>query len=154
MSNGTARVNFLEEDIVSNPLQVITSGAKGNKFSIPFAINEQVACLMDENLEFGVILGAVYDAKNTPPGGASAQSVDLVFGANKVQIKIDSFSGSLTLEVDGDVTVKCSNASIEGDLSVTGTIEATGDVKAGTISLMTHTHTSAASGSPTSTPIP
>lgn len=157
---GTVRVKFLQEDIVSNPLQVVVSGTKNNKFSIPYSINEQVACMMDENLEFGVVLGAVYDSKNRPPDTASAQSIDIIIGANKLQIKIDAQGGNLTLEVAGNVDVKCNNATIDattttikGDLDVKGSIDAVGDVKSGTVSLLMHMHTSASSGSPTSPPI-
>lgn len=160
-NKGTARVKFLQEDIVSNPLQVVTPGAKDIKFSIPFSINEQVACLMDDNLEFGVILGAVFDSNNTPPSSASNKSIDIIIGATKLQLKIDAQGGNLTLEVEGDVNVKCSSAKIEasktvvqGDLDVTGTIQANVDVKAGAVSLLTHVHTSAPSGSPTSPPLP
>lgn len=132
---GLVRVKFLEEDIVSNPLQVLVPGSKMDKYSLPFSINEQVACAMDDNLEFGVVMGAVYSDSDTPPGSSSINSIDIVLGANKVQIKIDKEAGNLTLQVDGDVNIKCNKAIIEasdtnidGDLNVTGMIKATGEI--------------------------
>lgn len=164
---GMVRVKFLEENIVSNPLQVLVPGTKDDKYSFPFSINEQVACAMDDNLEFGVVMGAVYSDSDTPPGSASINSIDIVIGANKVQIKIDKEAGNLTLQVSGDVNIKCDKAkigatdtNIDGDLNVTGMIKATGeimssvDVKGGSISLIQHLHTSGGSGSPTSPPLP
>ena len=61
-----ARVKFLDDGIVSAPLQIVVMGALSTKFFHIFDINEQVACLMDENSEDGVILGAVFSDDITP----------------------------------------------------------------------------------------
>jgi hypothetical protein len=58
------------------------------------------------------------------------------------------------LEVADDGFKFTGDVEIEGKLEVDGDIEATGDVKAGLISLLTHTHISAAPGSPTGPPRP
>lgn len=63
---GLARVSFEGDGIVSAPLQCIVRKSKSIKESYPFEINEQVACLMNDDLRTGVILGATYN-KNTLP---------------------------------------------------------------------------------------
>jgi len=64
-----ARVTFMDDGIVSAPLQIITLGALNNKFFHMFDINEQVAVLMDEDSVEGVILGAVFNDGTNPDGG-------------------------------------------------------------------------------------
>lgn len=71
------------------------------------------------------------------------------------------------LDITGDISINgkvdvTGDISIKGDVDVTGGISATGEISsqvdvvvntvAGSVSLLTHTHTSAAPGSPTSTP--
>jgi len=53
-----------------------------------------------------------------------------------------------TINIEGDLNVT------EGNVTIAGTMAATGDVTAAGISVQTHTHTSEAVGSPTSPPIP
>jgi len=64
-----ARVTFMDDGIVSAPLQIVTMGALNNKFFHMFDINEQVAVLMDEDSVEGVILGAVFNDDTNPDGG-------------------------------------------------------------------------------------
>jgi phage baseplate assembly protein gpV len=63
------------------------------------------------------------------------------------------------LEVAGTATfaagvIAQSFAGPSGGAAKVADLEATGDVKAGSVSLKNHRHTSAASGSPTSEPLP
>lgn len=67
-ANGYARVTFTDDGIVSDWLQFLTIGALKDKFSYTLEINEQVACVMDENSEEGVILGALFNDKSKPSG--------------------------------------------------------------------------------------
>lgn len=78
---GLAKVQFKEDGIETDWLPVLQRNTKKNKhFHIPDT-DEHVACVMDENAENGVILGAVY-SKNENPGG--------VKGADKVGVEFES----------------------------------------------------------------
>ena len=73
-SRAYCRVEFDEDGITSAFLPILVAGALENKyFSMP-AINEQVVCLMDENCEQGVILGALYSQADKPTGFAEGDS--------------------------------------------------------------------------------
>ncbi len=99
---GFARVKFLDDDIVSDWLQIVVMGAISTKFFHIFDINEQVACLMDENSEDGVILGALYNDGNPANGNK-----DVV----KVQFPDDSFieynreTHEYNININGDVNI-------------------------------------------------
>jgi len=169
-AKGYARVTFTDDGIVSDWLQVLTLGAIKDSFSHTFSINEQVACLMDENSEEGVILGALNNDK-TPPNGAGDGIFRVKFEDNSV-IEYNKNTHKYSINIIGEVditapVIKLTGAvAIAGALTVTGTIsapsgapltgnlEVLGDMKAGTVSLKTHVHTSATPGNPTTAPIP
>ncbi len=74
-----------------------------------------------------------------------AQDGDLVVtlvGGNAV---ID-VTGDITVDATGNVTITAPTVAIEGDLTVTGTVTATGDVVGATKSLSTHTHNETGTG--------
>jgi phage baseplate assembly protein V len=96
-----ARVTFMDDDIVSDWLQICVMGALSNKFFHMFDINEQVACLMDEHSDDGVILGALFNDKTPPAGG----NKDVV----RVQFSDDSF-------------VEYNRATHEYNINVKGTV--------------------------------
>jgi len=171
------RVKFLADNIVSMPLPVLVAATKSNKhYHLP-DIGEQVVCLMDENLETGVIVGAIYSQVDEVPtaNGGDVESVTFSDGA---EFKYDRANNQLDISgvryinitADGDIVITCDTAHIDaangvditGNVEVAGTITATGnivttaDVKAGAgglITLLTHKHPTAATGAP-STPIP
>lgn len=97
MAAGTVRVHFTDEDIVSNPLPVSVPAGKEDKFSFPFAINEQVWCLMDANGKFGVVGGAIYSAKDKPAPTASKDKITASIN-DKLVIEIDRSAGKLKIE--------------------------------------------------------
>jgi phage baseplate assembly protein V len=72
-AKGTARVHFDDIDIVSGWLPIIYKRTFADKESDPLEEKEHVACLMDERLENGVILGAIYSTEDTPPETADAE---------------------------------------------------------------------------------
>lgn len=173
---GTCRVKFLSDDIVSKPLQICMQGAQDNKFHAPFAINELVACLVDENNEDGVVLGALYNDDDTP-SGATGDNVRIVFKDGSV-IDYDFAAHKLTIDMPtADVVANCKKADISasgkvtinapagieinGDVSITGTMTASGDitssteVTAQTIKLTTHVHSGVQpGGGTTAVPVP
>lgn len=123
-SKGLARVKFNGEDgMVSYWLPMSMPGTKDGKFIIPFIINEHVWCMMDENLEFGVIGGAIYDRGNSPDGGDNekvsvqfAGSLRVEFDRNSKTLSIDGI-GDINIDINGTgkgkVNIKCDTAVIE-----------------------------------------
>jgi len=61
-----ARIRFDEDDSTSYWLCVLQIKTLKDKFYVMPDIGEQVACLMDNNSEEGVILGAVYSDRDKP----------------------------------------------------------------------------------------
>lgn len=59
-----ARVHFGDDDSTSYWLPVLQTKTLKDKFYVMPDIGEQVVCLMDENSEDGVILGAIYSTED------------------------------------------------------------------------------------------
>jgi phage baseplate assembly protein V len=137
-SKGLGRVKFDGEDnIVSDWLPISVPGSRDGKFSIPFIVNEHVWCLMDQNLEHGIIGGAIYDAKNQPESGDNNKvRVSFVSGLWVEYDRNDknlSIGGTGDIDIDingtglGKVNIKCNQATIE---SLTGAeLKATTEIK-------------------------
>jgi len=102
-AKGYARVTFTDDGIVSDWLQFVTMGAIKDNFSHTFSINEQVACLMDENSEEGVILGAIFNDK-TPPNNGGDGIFRVKFDDNSV-IEYDRNSHEYTLDIKGKINI-------------------------------------------------
>lgn len=165
---GLARVEFKEDGIVSQFLPVLVPNTKDVKFKLPVSIGEQVACLMDEHAERGVILGAVYSKADTPNSDFSSmdpQSYGVTF-PNGVYIEvkpnglIDISSPNLIYIRSNQSIEMLANVHIVGDLTIDNDVFATnmqaaGEVSAagGTINLTTHTHIGNL-GSPTGPALP
>jgi phage baseplate assembly protein V len=178
---GLYRVRIDEDDIKTKFIPVVVPNSKSTKFEAPLEVGEHVALLMDERAEDGIIVGAIYSEADKPENGAGENVWRTTF-ADGSYIKFDKSSGDLTVNTKGkvivesasDVEITCTKLKVTGDvevngsitgsngLEVTGKIEATGniestagDVKALTISLLTHVHGGVTPGlSPTSTPLP
>lgn len=90
-----ARVNFGDDDSTSFWLPILQTKTLKDKFySIP-DIGEQVACLMDENSEDGVILGSIYSTEDVPVVTSEKQiSLNL---ENNALINIDKETNTLTI---------------------------------------------------------
>jgi len=102
-SKGYARVTFTDDGIVSDWLQFLTLGAIKDNFSHTFSINEQVACLMDENSEEGVILGAIFNDK-TPPADGGEGIFRVKFEDNSV-IEYNRNTSEYTLDIKGKINI-------------------------------------------------
>lgn len=124
-AKGYARVTFTDDGIVSDWLQVLTIGAIKDSFSHTFSINEQVACLMDENSEEGVILGALNNDK-TPPNGAGDGIFRVKFEDDSV-IEYNKNTNKYTLDINGEVSIKSS--SVVNIESVTANVNASAIAK-------------------------
>jgi len=116
---GYARVTFTDDGIVSDWLQVCVMGAISNKFTHTFNINEQVACLMDENSEEGVIIGALYN-DSTAPNGAGEGVFRVKFEDDSV-IEYNKNTNNYNLDIKGNVTIKGVNVDVtaSGNANIT-----------------------------------
>jgi phage baseplate assembly protein gpV len=68
--NCKAKVQFDDNKIVSKYLPISVNVSFGDSHTFSYEINTPVFCIMDDNLENGVIGGAIYN-KNTLPKGAA-----------------------------------------------------------------------------------
>jgi len=160
---GFARVSFDEVGMVSGWLSLPSFGTKTAKIWCPVAINSQVACLMDDMCEQGVIVEALWSKTDMPPKWAKENIIGIQF-SNGAMVLYDSEANELTVEApDSDVHLICTNLNISGNVNITGdllvsdTIRADNDVRVGEpglgVSLKKHMHPTAGTGSP-STPFP
>ena len=149
-----ARVNFGDDDSTSYWLPILQTKTLKDKFYSMPDINEQVVCLMDQNSEDGVILGAIYSSEDKPAVTSEKQlSVNLENGS---QINADKETDTLTvifqnIKLVGDITH-------EGILTNTNGIKSDADITDKTSSMQdmrdvynSHNHTGN-QGSPTSSP--
>lgn len=168
-NTGRFRVRFDDQDIVSGWLPAMVKNTLNNQDEAWFDINEHVICLMDENLDHGVILGSFYSKNETPV--VKNKDIRSVTFSDGSFIKFDRVAKKLTISCEGDVeVVKAVNVNIkastkiklDSDVEVTGKLTVTndiesqtgiikaslGDVKAGptSVSLLTHVHAGVTSG--------
>lgn len=150
-----ARVTFLDDGIVSDWLQIVVMGAISNEFFHIFDINEQVACMMDENSEEGVILGAVFNDRKSPSlGGTDIVSVkfsdnsSIEYNRSTHEYNIN-VSGNINISSSGEtmissssvvmvqaemVDISASNISISGNTILAGNLNVSGVITAPTVS--------------------
>lgn len=130
-----ARVQFPDHDnMVSAWLPVGVQKSEGDcDYWLP-DLNTQVACLMDENYEFGVVVCAIYSDADLPP----ISNPDLYYKQFKdgTVIQYDRAAHKLTANVQGTVdltaTGNITSASPlwthNGNLKVNGHVVASGNV--------------------------
>jgi len=138
-----ARVNFGDDDSVSYWLPVIQTKTLKDKFYSMPDIGEQVVCLMDENSEDGVILGAIYS------------NIDTTVSKSEKEISANFENGSYinanketnTLTVNFSKIKLIGNIEHEGVLTNTNGIKSNADITDKTSSMQSmrdtynsHTH--------------
>lgn len=146
-AKGLARVQFDDDNITSAWLPILTNGSGGNKFTHAFDVNEQVACLMDQQSENGVILGALYSQDEVPPV-TSADIVAVKF-ADDTLVKYDRAAHKLSVVI-GTTEMEVGTAGFKikrGAETIKAVLSDLLD------QLVAETHISAAPGSPTSAPV-
>lgn len=159
--NCTAKVLFEDQDeAVSYDLFVINQNTQNNQdYWLP-DVNEAVLCLfLPIGIETGFILGSYYSEVDKPANtNPNVRSIGFKDGT---VIQYNRETHKLIVDCVGDVEISCKNASISaqtkvsvtaplveinGNLKVSGTIEAVGviksdsDVQAGGISGKNHIH--------------
>ena len=155
-SKGMFRVRFAEDNIVSPWLSGLVPNTKNNKWALPYTLNEHVACILDDDAESGVILGAVYSAASQPVITDGKFGVTFSDGS---KVEFNPSNGKLVVEAKGTVEIKAApKVVIDADLEVKGKIDATGNVTADgevtaratstNVKLSTHMHPTAGTGPP------
>lgn len=100
-----ARVQFPDkEGLVSPWLPVVTAFAQANRSYRMPDLGEQVACLMDDNLESGCIVGSVYGGSETPP--EESGDIIAVHFSDGTIIRYDRKEKTLTVQCVGKVLVE------------------------------------------------
>ena len=152
--NVQARVSFEDDESTSYWLSVLQTKTLKDKFYAMPDIGEQVACLMDENSEDGVILGAIYSTEDVSTTQSEKQlSVNLEDGS---YINADKENQMLTVAFSKMKLI--GNIEHEGTFTNTAGIKSNSDITDKTSSMQAmrdtynpHTHTGN-QGSPTSVP--
>lgn len=149
-----ARVQFAEDGMNSYWLAVLLNRTLHDKFYSMLPIGEQVACLMDDNSEEGVILGAIYTSEDTPVIETEKQySVNFEDGTFA---KIDKETQTLTLvfpnmHLIGNITHEGTLLNTDGIISQADITDKKSSMQAMRDIYNPHKHTGN-QGSPTSTP--
>lgn len=142
--NVQARVSFEDDESTSFWLPVLQTKTLKDKFYAMPDIGEQVACLMDENSEDGVILGAIYSAEDVSTTQSEKQlSVNLEDGS---YINADKENKTLTVAFSKMKLI--GNIEHEGTFTNTAGIKSNADITDKTSSMQamrdvynSHTHT-------------
>ena len=142
--NVRARVNFEDDESTSFWLPIIQTKTLKDKFYAIPDIGEQVACLMDENSEDGVILGAIYSTEDVSTTQSEKQlSVNLEDGS---YINADKENKTLTVAFSKMKLI--GNIEHEGTFTNTAGIKSNADITDKTSSMQamrdvynSHTHT-------------
>ena len=149
-----ARVQFAQDNMTSFWLPILQAKTFKDKFYVIPDVGEQVACLMDENAEDGVILGAIYTTEETPINKTEKQAAANFEDGSFVNI--DKEAQTLTLSFPNIRLI--GNITHEGTLSNSAGITSSADItdKKSSMQAMrniynAHKHTGN-QGSPTSAP--
>lgn len=157
------------EDLQSDWLPVLTLGAGGNQFYCLPDVGALVACVLDEQGESGVVLGAIFNEDDPVP--ATSRNLHVLQYSNGTRIQHNRKTGDILIKTSGTVTIEADcviqkTLTVNGLLTYTagmagsggggaaatisGSLKATGDITAGNISLQNHTHMEQGDGAPTS----
>ena len=92
-----ARVEFSNDNMTSYWLPILQKKTLKDKYYSVLDVGEQVACLMDENCEDGIILGAIYTNLDNVPAVTKEQHL-IKFSDNSL-IEYNKETQTLTINV-------------------------------------------------------
>lgn len=131
-SSCRCRVEFAAEGIVSDWLPIVVPGTQNNKYFTLPDIGEQVVCLMDNRLENGVILGAIYSEADTPSNDVQGDDIAGVEFEDGTKVFFDRAASKLTVDTSGEVEIiAAGGVKIDGDVDITGDLDVSGNISAG-----------------------
>lgn len=117
--NVLARVNFGDDDLTSFWLPVLQTKTLKDKFYVMPDVGEQVACLMDENSEDGVILGAIYSSEDKP----------ILQSEKEMGINLDCEASVHANKEEQTLTVIFKKMKLIGDIEHDGNLKNTKGIK-------------------------
>ena len=149
-----ARVNFADDESTSYWLPIIQSKTMKDKFFVMPDIGEQVACLMDENSEDGVILGAIYTSLDEVPAISNLQHLIKFEDGSFIEFNRDTQMLTIvakTLNIVADVINTGKFENTDGIVSNSDITDKTSSMQSMRDTYNAHNHTGN-QGSPTSNP--
>lgn len=120
VKRGFAKVEFQDDNFVSDWLPVLVRKSKSDVESWQLEILEHVVCLMDEHCNEGVILGAICSDEDPGDPGEGAGKFRKKFSDGTV-IEYDKTAHKLTVDVKGSLDAKTTGeASIDAQTNLKG----------------------------------
>ena len=114
-----ARVQFADDNVTSFWLAILQNKTYKDKFYSILSVGEQVACLMDENSEDGVILGAIYSAEDKP----------ILQSEKEMGINLDCEASIHANKEEKTLTVVFQKMKLIGDIEHDGNLKNTKGIK-------------------------
>ncbi|MEX3690081.1 phage baseplate assembly protein V [Paraburkholderia sp. BR14263] len=132
--DGRVRVRFDDIGLTSHWLTVCYPKTNQDKFYWPLDVGDQVRCIMDQYLEDGAVLGAIYSEVDAVPWASKDQvgmtlrdggsfTYDRSTGTASVLTIGDlsaTVGGALKATVTGDAVVKASHIELDAEETVIG----------------------------------
>lgn len=149
-----ARVQFAEDNITSYWLPILQKKTLKDKYYSVVDIGEQVACLMDENAEDGVILGAIYTSLDEVPAISNLQHLIKFEDGSFIEFNRDTQMLTIvakTLNIIADVINTGKFENTDGIVSNSDITDKTSSMQSMRDTYNSHAHTGN-QGSPTSNP--
>lgn len=149
-----ARVEFADDNILSYWLPILQKKTLKDKFYSIVDVGEQVACLMDENSEDGVILGSIYTSLDEVPGISKDQHIVKFEDGSFIEYNKENQMLTIvakTVNIVGDIYQTGFLENTDGILSATDITDKKSSMQAMRDIYNSHTHTGN-QGSPTSAP--
>lgn len=143
-SKALVRVQFTDMDgMLSYWLPVLHHKTLNDKQYWMPDIGEHVVCLMDENAEEGVVIGAIYSTSDVVP--VSSKDKYYVRFNDGTVIEYDRAAHRLTADVKGDIKIKITG-KCDADVQGTVTVKSTSNIilQAPSINIMSYTGGSSA----------
>ena len=149
-----ARVEFADDNILSYWLPILQKKTLKDKFYSIVDVGEQVACLMDENSEDGVILGSIYTSLDEVPGITKDQHIAKFEDGSFIEYNKENQMLTIvakTVNIVGDIYQTGFLENTDGILSATDITDKKSSMQAMRDIYNEHTHTGN-QGAPTSAP--
>ena len=149
-----ARVEFADDNILSYWLPILQKKTLKDKFYSIVDVGEQVACLMDENSEDGVILGSIYTNLDEVPGITKDQHIAKFEDGSFIEYNKENQMLTIvakTVNIVGDIYQTGFLENTDGILSATDITDKKSSMQAMRDIYNEHTHTGN-QGAPTSAP--